>query len=358
MNVLVVDDSIEACQSLKTILEAAGYGPVHVAYSTADAFRLLGMAPGGESPGRPAAILLDLCIPPVDGVQSCRLIKEREEFKDVPVIMMTGWDTSGQLQAAFAAGASDYLTKPIDPPELLARLHAAVNITQELRRRSDRVQRLVEIQRQTSAELDALRCLACQDDLTGTANRRHFNDTLRQEWARGARDGLPLGLLMVDIDHFKTFNDTYGHPLGDLCLRQVADAMRSAPRRAGDLLARYGGEEFAIMLPNTPLTGAVAVAEAIIRQMAETALAHAGSPTGYVTLSIGAASMIPSGSGEPADLVQAADSALYAAKRNGRNRVCHAADAVPGSQAAAWESIRPTNRADGSAVVTPRLATA
>ena len=273
------------------------------------------------------------------------------------MIMMTGWDTSGQLQAAFAAGASDYLTKPIEPSELLARLHAAVNVTQELRRRSDRVQRLVEIQQQTSAELDALRCLACQDDLTGTANRRQFNDSLRQEWARGVRDGLPLGLLMVDIDHFKAFNDTYGHPLGDLCLRQVADAMRSAPRRAGDLLARYGGEEFAVLLPNTPLAGAVAVGEAIVRQMAETALAHAGSPTGFVTLSIGAASMIPSGLAGPADLVQAADRALYAAKRNGRNRVCHAAGGVPGSPAAAWESIRSTNPLEGSSAVSPRLAT-
>src|SRR5207248_651978 len=145
----------------------------------------------------------DLCIPPVDGVQACRLIKARDDLHDVPVIMMTGWDTAGQLQAAFAAGASDYLTKPIDPPELLARLRSAVNVTRELRRRMERVERLLEAQKQTAAELEAMRCLACQDELTGAANRRHFNDVLRQEWPRAQRDGTPLALLMADVDHFK-----------------------------------------------------------------------------------------------------------------------------------------------------------
>src|SRR4051794_30023169 len=184
MGVLIVDDSIAMCRSLQAVLQAEGFDQVHTAYSTLQAFQVLGMAPGGESIEPPEAILLDLCIPPVDGVQACRLIKAREEFHDVPVIMMTGWDTSGQLQAAFAAGASDYLTKPIDPPELIARLRSAVNVTRELRRRMDRVERLMEVQKRTAAELEAMRCLACQDELTGTANRRHFNDLLRQEWSR------------------------------------------------------------------------------------------------------------------------------------------------------------------------------
>src|SRR5437588_4674016 len=187
MTLLVVDDSVETCRSLKTILESQGFEAVHTAYSTLQAFQSLGMAPGGEPIGVPDAILLDLCIPPVDGVQACRLIKARDEFHDVPVIMMTGWDTAGQLQAAFAAGAFDYLSKPIDPPELLARLHSAINLTQELRQRTERLDRMVEAQQQTTAELEALRCLACQDELTGAANRRHFNDMLRQEWSRALR---------------------------------------------------------------------------------------------------------------------------------------------------------------------------
>src|SRR5437588_12176903 len=140
MTLLVVDDSVETCRSLKTILESQGFEAVHTAYSTLQAFQSLGMAPGGEPIGTPEAILLDCCIPPVDGVQACRLIKARDDFHDVPVIMMTGWDTAGQLQAAFAAGASDYLTKPVDPGELIARLHAAVNVNRELRKRMERVE--------------------------------------------------------------------------------------------------------------------------------------------------------------------------------------------------------------------------
>jgi diguanylate cyclase (GGDEF)-like protein len=347
MSLLIVDDSIEMCRALTAVLEAEGFEGVHSAYSTLQAFQALGMAPGGERFGVPDAILLDLCIPPVDGVQACRLIKERNEFRDVPVIMMTGWDTAGQLEAAFAAGASDYLAKPIDPPELLARLHSAVNITRELRRRMERVERLMAAQKETTDELEVLRCLACQDELTGAANRRHFNDALHLEWSRGLREGTPLALLMADIDHFKAFNDTYGHPLGDLCLHQVAEALRSALRRPGDLLARYGGEEFAVLLPNTPVAGAVAVAETMAGRVAEVGLEHAGAATGSVTVSIGAASMMPTAAFGPVVLVQAADRALYQAKWNGRNQV-READAMPpgkvseiASGALAWGDERP-----------------
>lgn len=330
MAVLIVDDSIDMCRALKAVLEAEGFEQVHTAYSTLQAFQALGMAPGGEPIGQPDAILLDLCIPPVDGVQACRLIKSRDEFHDVPVIMMTGWNTAGQLQAAFAAGASDYLTKPIDPPELIARLHASVNLTRELRRRNDRVERLLEAQKRTAAELEAMRCLASQDELTGAANRRHFNDLLRQEWSRGLRENAPLALLMADIDHFKSFNDTYGHPLGDLCLHQVAEAMRSALRRPGDVLARYGGEEFAVLLPNTPAGGAMAVAEAVVAQVAELAMPHTGAPDGVVTISVGVAAVVPTAAAGPGGLLQAADRALYDAKRNGRNQV-RLAEEMPGT---------------------------
>jgi diguanylate cyclase (GGDEF)-like protein len=324
MSILVVDDSVGACRSLKAILEAEGFDAVHTAFSTAEAFQLLGMAPGGEPITLPEAILLDICIPPVDGVQACRLIKARSELSDVPVIMMTGWDTAGQLQAAFAAGAADYLTKPIDPPELLARLHAAVNITTELRRRTVRVDRLLEMQRRAAAELEALRGLASRDEVTGTANRRHFNFLLHQEWSRALRDGTPLGLLMIDVDHFKAYNDAYGHPLGDLCLHQVADALRSALRRPADLLARYGGEEFAVLLPNTPVAGATSVAEAMAQRLADTALPHMASPAGVVTVCIGAAALTPTATVQPDTLVQVADDALYKAKQQGRNRVMQA----------------------------------
>jgi diguanylate cyclase (GGDEF)-like protein len=324
MTMLVVDDNVDACRSLKAILEAEGFNAVHTAFSTAEAFQLLGMAPGGNPIAPPDAVLLDICIPPVDGVQACRLIKARPELHDVPVIMMTGWDTAGQLQAAFAAGAADYLTKPIDPPELLARLHAAVNITTELRQRTERVARLLELQQKATVELEMLRSLASRDEVTGVANRRHFNHLLHLEWSRAMRDSTPLGLLMVDVDKFKAYNDAYGHPLGDLCLHQVANALRSALRRPADLLARYGGEEFAVLLPNTPVAGAAAVAETMAEGLADAALPHVGSPSGIVTVCIGAAAFVPTATIQPEALVEAADRALYAAKRNGRNQVTQA----------------------------------
>jgi diguanylate cyclase (GGDEF)-like protein len=140
------------------------------------------------------------------------------------------------------------------------------------------------------------------------------------------REGTPLGLLMVDVDLFKAYNDTYGHPIGDLCLHQIADALRSALRRPADVLARYGGEEFTILLPNTPLPGAVAVGDAMRQRLNDLALTHAGSPTGTVTISVGAAVATPSAAIDPDLLLQAADRALYAAKRAGRNQLRQAED--------------------------------
>jgi diguanylate cyclase (GGDEF)-like protein len=321
MGLLIVDDSVETCQALKTILEAAGYEDVRLAYTTSDALRVLGLAAGAGPAAPPDAILLDLRIPPIDGVEACRRIKECDEFKDVPIIMMTGWGGAGQLEAAFAAGAFDYLTKPIDPPELLARLRSAIHVKQELGRRKERVDRLTEMNRQVAQELESMRHLACRDELTGAANRRTFNQVVQREWARAARQGEPLALVMADVDCFKSYNDRYGHPNGDRCLRSVAHALRSALRRPGDLLARYGGEEFAVILPNTPPAGAAAVAEEMRRRLAERNLPHAGSPSGRVTVSLGVATRLPDSAASADDLVRAADDALYRAKRDGRDCV-------------------------------------
>ncbi|HEY4231553.1 MAG TPA: diguanylate cyclase, partial [Thermoanaerobaculia bacterium] len=159
------------------------------------------------------------------------------------------------------------------------------------------------------------------DALTGIANRRRFEDTLAREWRRATRDQLPLSLVMIDIDYFKSYNDTYGHQLGDECLRRVATEIREAITRPGDLVARYGGEEFAAILPSTPAKGAFAVAELLRLRVERIATRHQTSPLGVVTISVGVASMTPGESFAKETLVAAADGALYAAKRAGRNRV-------------------------------------
>jgi diguanylate cyclase (GGDEF)-like protein len=167
----------------------------------------------------------------------------------------------------------------------------------------------------------ALRALASCDGLTGLANRRMFDECLSQEWRRTERDGSPLSLLMIDIDHFKALNDVAGHQAGDDCLRLVAAAVSSEALRPGDLAARYGGEEFGAILPNTSLDGATVVASRILAAVAALAIPHpAAEIGGFVTVSIGAAGR-SAAQASPALLVSAADAALYRAKRGGRNRV-------------------------------------
>ena len=166
----------------------------------------------------------------------------------------------------------------------------------------------------------ALHLLAHQDGLTGLANRRHFDETLEAELRRAMREATPLALVMIDIDHFKLFNDRYGHPAGDECLRKVGHAIARCARRPGDLAARYGGEELALLLPNTTQTAAQDVAEQVLAAIRALHHTHEASPNGIVTVSIGEASLVPiPGITESSTLVQAADAMLYEAKRHGRN---------------------------------------
>ena len=167
-----------------------------------------------------------------------------------------------------------------------------------------------------------MRQLAYVDGLTGVANRRHFDDQLQIEWRRCERSGQPLSLLMIDIDHFKSYNDQYGHQQGDACLQAVAQTLRAGLGRAHDLVARYGGEEFVCLLPEIDAAGALSVAESLRMAVQALQLPHASSPVaGVVTISIGAASGVPREDGMSADLLARADASLYRAKSEGRNRV-------------------------------------
>ncbi len=163
--------------------------------------------------------------------------------------------------------------------------------------------------------------LAFTDALTGIANRRRFDETLALEWSRAARSGSSLTLLMMDVDHFKLYNDAYGHPAGDVCLKHIASAIKESTQRSADLGARYGGEEFVALLPGVDLEGGTRVGEALQLNVATRDIAHSGSSLSRVSLSIGVASMVPSFDSRCDVLLTAADAALYEAKRSGRNRV-------------------------------------
>jgi diguanylate cyclase (GGDEF)-like protein len=172
------------------------------------------------------------------------------------------------------------------------------------------------------------------DAVTGIANRRNFDDGLELEWRRLLREGGPLSLIMVDIDHFKAFNDTYGHQKGDECLKAVAQTLRHALHRPGDLCARYGGEEFSVILPGTDPEGALAVAEGLRASIEGLAVPHRGSSVAeVVTISVGVATVHPKEGGSGASLIDGADKALYRSKHGGRNRVT-AAPSVPEAAAA------------------------
>ncbi len=179
----------------------------------------------------------------------------------------------------------------------------------------------IDLYRRVARANHMLQTLARQDGLTGLANRRHFDEFLANEWSRCLREQVPLTLLMTDIDHFKRYNDHYGHLAGDACLRDIGKQVAVLVFRPGDLAARYGGEEFAVVLGNTSADGALATANRIKEGVDALQLAHAQSPFGVVTLSIGVATMVPTAAGSPTDLIAKADLALYQAKNTGRNRV-------------------------------------
>jgi diguanylate cyclase (GGDEF)-like protein len=307
-DILLVDDDPGAIRLMGQIL--ADVGRLRFATNGAAALRQA----RAEAPD---LILLDAEMPGMDGFDMCRTLKADPLLADVPVIFVTSHSAPEFELAGFELGAADFIAKPVSPPLVIARVRTQLrlkNLTDELRR------------------------VSAMDALTGVANRRRFDESLEREWTRTRRSATPLTLLMVDVDHFKLFNDTYGHPAGDDCLHRVAQAMTGTTKRPTDLVARYGGEEFALLLPATSRDGASRLAARVIDAVAALNIAHSASPSAsHVTVSIGIACyddaspcwISPSSERRPpADriapdasmLVRAADQALYAAKAGGRAR--------------------------------------
>lgn len=322
MSILVVDDCSDTRTTLRMLLESRGYSDIRGAGSGEEALTLLGTEYPSDFAVTVDVILMDVGMPVMDGIETCRRIKAIPHLRDIPVLIITGDAEERTLETAFAAGACDYLTKPVHPAELLARVRSALNLKREFDRcktRADELARLSKQLQQLNAELQRL---AVMDELTGVANRRFFNHRLAEEWGRAVRAEQPLSLILLDVDYFKNYNDHYGHQQGDHCLKEVAAALSHAVRRTTDLVARYGGEEFVVLMPNTDQAGAVAVAEGLRRQVDELGLAHAKSPVyGRVTISLGVATMVPTRDCRADRLLSAADRAVYESKHAGRNRV-------------------------------------
>ena len=270
---------------------------------------------------KPTVILQDLVMPNVNGLDLVRQYRADQATKGTPIIVLSSKGESTVKSDAFQAGANDYLVKLPDQIELIARIryHSMAYVNQL--QRDDAYRALHESQRQlveTNRELERLTNI---DGLTALSNRRYFNEYMEAEWKGAVRSSKPLSTLMIDVDHFKLYNDTYGHIAGDDVLRKVADCLKQSCRRSTDLAARYGGEEFAIILPETPFAEVQRLGDKVCRAVEALGLLHNGSSAAKcVTISIGGATTIAQHGETFSPLVDAADKALYESKKAGRNR--------------------------------------
>lgn len=320
MGILIVDDSEDQLLLLKSILNSNGYTNILLAESADRAFELLGLK-GREGDIEVDLILMDIMMPGVDGIEACLRIKEQEELKEIPVIIITANKAGTHLESAFDAGAVDYIKKPIDKTELLARVRSALRLKKETDRRKAREQELMEMTEKLDEANKKLKRLSYLDGLTTVPNRRYFEKFFKSEWKNAIRVNGYISLIMVDIDFFKAYNDTYGHLSGDDCLKKIAKALERALKRPRDFLCRYGGEEFIAVLPETDKRGALEVAERLLREVAALKIVHeTSSVSKNVTVSIGVATCKPSRKAKSDLLLNRVDKALYKAKQGGRNR--------------------------------------
>jgi two-component system chemotaxis family response regulator WspR len=271
---------------------------------------------------KPTVILQDLVMPGLDGLTLVREYRSNPLTRDIPIIVLSTKEDPLIKSAAFAAGANDYLVKLPDNIELVARIlyHSRSYLTLLQR---DEAYRALRVSQQQLLDTNlVLQRLMNSDGLTGLSNRRHFDEYLELEWRRAARDQAQMSLLMIDVDYFKAYNDSFGHLEGDEALRQVAKAIRNSCSRPSDLPARYGGEEFAMVLPNTSAGGARLLAEKLRQSVAGMKIPHvAPVPGSSLTVSIGVATMTPQVGLQSRQLILEADMGLYQAKKNGRNQV-------------------------------------
>lgn len=311
--VMLVDDQPMVAEALRRTLLPEADMDLHYCSDPRQALKMAGEI-------KPSVILLDLVMPDIDGLAILRAMRGNVVTEIVPVVVLSSREDVAMKAEAFAQGANDYLIKWPDRVELLARLRYHSQWYSHMQQRDEAFRALRVSQRRLAESNLQLQRQVAVDGLTGIPNRRFFDERLEEEWRRSAREQGWLSLIMLDVDHFKLYNDCYGHLAGDECLRAIALITASSLLRPTDLAARFGGEEFVVILPGTDLDGARIVAENMRKAVEALAIPHARSPTrAVVTISLGVASTVPAGGDQAQRLLADADEALYAAKEAGRN---------------------------------------
>ncbi|MBS4098307.1 MAG: diguanylate cyclase [Sulfuricella sp.] len=295
--ILIIDDERSSITYLMSLLKHD-----YKVIAATEGLKGLEMAAGVAGGSPPDLILLDILMQGMNGYQVCERLKSDDRTRDIPVIFVTAASDVNDETRGFELGAVDYIVKPFHPAVVKARVRTQL----ELKLKSDMLEQFASI-----------------DALLNIYNRRRFDEMLKIEWARAQRTGSPLSLIMIDIDHFKLYNDHFGHAGGDECLKQVATILKNCLKRPTDFIARYGGEEIVVILPETSSDGAVMIAELMCREISGERIAHPASPTAaHVTISVGTATALSGGPIESAQsLLEAADAQLYTSKNTGRNRV-------------------------------------
>lgn len=289
--ILLVDDSTSNLAVLSTTLKQ------YQLFTATEGLQALEMA----SLHQPDLILLDIKMPIMDGFEICRRLKDNIETQQIPIIFVTGLNEQTDVNQGFKLGAIDFITKPISPLVVKAR---------------------VAIHLQLKANQELLLKLACNDELTGLSNRRHFETLAEKEWNRASRILKPIHLLMIDIDHFKLYNETYGYPDGDKCLKHVATILNSHFRRATEILAYQGDGIFLGIMTDISLEQAIQRSEKIRQAIEDHAIPHSASPiANQLTVSMGLDSTALKAHESWQTLIEASDHALSLAKLAGCNRL-------------------------------------
>jgi len=324
IKIYIVDDSQDYREMLRAILripELERYDILE-AGSGNKILEILGINGEGEEVDDIGIILMDISMPKVSGIEAIQKIKSKKKYKDVPIIMVTANTDTKSLEAAFEAGAIDYIKKPFKKLELLTRVRSAIRLKRETDKRKSREKKLITLAKDLEETNWKLKKLTYLDGMTGISNRRYFDEYLGRSWRYGVREKKTLSLVLVDIDFFRPFNDKYGILAGDDCITAVAKALEKVATRPNDLVARYSGEEFSLILPDTAIEPALVLAEEARKAIENLKISHAISTISkFVTISVGVASMVPQKNETSYKIFKDADKVMFKAKQNGRNRV-------------------------------------